>query len=453
MDRSGHKRSQTFYFVTSLIVIIGTSYSIAATVDGVTPSKGSLNGETRLTIDGSIFSTDQYSAGNTVKLVSSTAVYDCPVHKDGSTEVQIMCYTPQRMIEGDYYVRVAVDGEDVPLQNHCGGNPNSGDCKFTATLSSTPTITQIEPVSQSGLPGGILKLYGKIYSGVYGSNVPSSEITNGVTEKILRVYAASQLCELRGENDTFHGLELDNDGTSKYGYMKCLMKGTYVGNTNASFILEGEYGRSMPDSSLLRVASNDQIYMFQTYAEVTSVSPSTGSVKGGTYLTISGQYFDETKSAVRVMVGGTECDVTQPITDGKIECKTDAELSAPKYSGNRGLNYEHFNQTRFGFSDLTNLLNLYSNASDYSTSVIDHFYFQEDGWDSYSTRTHGYFVPPHTGDYTLHIKSDDEAILFFSMDEDPANKVQVASCKSATTKWNKRPEQTSNILSLQKDKQ
>lgn len=31
---------------------------------------------------------------------------------------------------------------------------------------------------------------------------------------------------------------------------------------------------------------------------------------------------------------GTECDVTQPITDGKIECKTDAELSAPKYSGN-----------------------------------------------------------------------------------------------------------------------
>jgi len=54
-----------------------------------------LNGETRLTIDGSIFSTDQYSAGNIVKLVSSTAVYDCPVHKDGSTEVQIMCYTPQ----------------------------------------------------------------------------------------------------------------------------------------------------------------------------------------------------------------------------------------------------------------------------------------------------------------------------------------------------------------------
>jgi hypothetical protein len=50
-------------------------YLFLATVEGVTPSKGSLNGETRLTIDGSIFSTDQYSAGNVVKLVSSTAVY------------------------------------------------------------------------------------------------------------------------------------------------------------------------------------------------------------------------------------------------------------------------------------------------------------------------------------------------------------------------------------------
>ena len=38
------------------------------------------------------------------------------------------------MVEGDYYVRVAVDGKDVPLQNHCGGNPNGGDCRFTVSI-------------------------------------------------------------------------------------------------------------------------------------------------------------------------------------------------------------------------------------------------------------------------------------------------------------------------------
>lgn len=62
--------------------------------------------------------------------------------------------------------------------------------------------------------------------------------------------------------------------------------------------------RSMPDADLLRVSSKDDIYMFQTYAKVTGVNPSTGSVKGGTLITISGEYFDETNSAVRVLVGG-----------------------------------------------------------------------------------------------------------------------------------------------------
>lgn len=60
----------------------------------------------------------------------------------------------------------------------------------------------------------------------------------------------------------------------------------------------------MPDANLLRVATNDQIYMFQTYAKITGVSPSIGSHRGGTQITISGQYFDETVSDVRVLVGG-----------------------------------------------------------------------------------------------------------------------------------------------------
>ena len=36
--------------------------------------------------------------------------------------------------------------------------------------------------------GEIYKLYGKIYSGLYGSNIPSDEITNGVSERILRYF-------------------------------------------------------------------------------------------------------------------------------------------------------------------------------------------------------------------------------------------------------------------------
>lgn len=91
--------------------------------------------------------------------------------------------------------------------------------------------------------------------------------------------------------------------------------------------------------------------------------------------------------------------------------------------GNRGLNYEQFSSTYHSFADLPNVADLLTNATDYSSSVIDEFYFDEKDLDEYSTRTHGYFIPPHTGQYTLHIKCDDAAILYLSTDEDPANKV------------------------------
>lgn len=93
------------------------------------------------------------------------------------------------------------------------------------------------------------------------------------------------------------------------------------------------------------------------------------------------------------------------------------------FAGNRGLNYEQFSSTYHSFADLPNVADLLTNATDYSSSVIDELYFDENDLDEYSTRTHGYFIPPHTGQYTLHIKCDDAAILYLSTDEDPANKV------------------------------
>lgn len=38
--------------------------------------------------------------------------------------------------------------------------------------------------------------------------------------------------------------------------------------------------------------------------EVTAISPSRGSIQGGTMLTITGQFFDETDFPVRVLLGG-----------------------------------------------------------------------------------------------------------------------------------------------------
>lgn len=45
--------------------------------------------------------------------------------------------------------------------------------------------------------------------------------------------------------------------------------------------------------------------MFVSPSEVTRVSPSKGSVMGGTLLTIHGRFFDQTDRPARVLVGGT----------------------------------------------------------------------------------------------------------------------------------------------------
>ncbi|KAG7245884.1 hypothetical protein CRUP_030010, partial [Coryphaenoides rupestris] len=97
-------------------------------------------------------------------------------------------------------------------------------------------------------------------------------------------------------------LELDRD-TSWWGHMSCRMTGGYVGHHNISYILDGQFGRSLPYKSQYTISALNRLAMFQTYAEVTGVSPSEGSVLGGTLLTIQGRFFDQTDRPALVLVG------------------------------------------------------------------------------------------------------------------------------------------------------
>ncbi|KAK3107766.1 hypothetical protein FSP39_021797 [Pinctada imbricata] len=359
-----------------MLIITGTS------ITEIFPKDGSIAGETRLSITGSGFSQDTLNQGNEVQLVSDRAAYACPVHKDGTTEDMVMCYTPPNMPEGYYWVRLKVDGNDVPDSRHCG-SASSSKCRFRVTSSATPTITSVEPTS--GAPGSILKINGRMYTDRYGSNVDES--TNGRTERILRVYAATQECSLKYNLDTVYGLALDNSGGSNNGHMKCKLGGTLIGNHNASFIIEGAFGRSLRDSNALHVYSNDQIALFQTYAEITSISPSAGSISGGTLVTITGVNFDdkETKAKTSVKIEGTDC-VVQSVTTTQIVCQAAAQPSVSvnhTYTGNRGLLWESWNTTSKSFSNIDDVGSLLSSASDYASSNIQEANFVEEAWDNY----------------------------------------------------------------------
>ncbi|MEO1518059.1 MAG: GEVED domain-containing protein [Bacteroidota bacterium] len=71
--------------------------------------------------------------------------------------------------------------------------------------------------------------------------------------------------------------------------------------------------------------------------------------------------------------------------------------------------------------------------------------------DNYGSRIRGYICPPQTGDYTFWIASDDNGELWLSTDDDPANKVQIASVPGWTNsrEWDKFSDQQSSPIRLQ----
>ncbi|XP_030003203.1 fibrocystin-L-like [Sphaeramia orbicularis] len=211
----------------------------------------------------------------------------------------ITCYT-RPMPDGQYVAHVIVDGVPIPDSKICRGSYKPYHCSIYVAWYRTPTIYSVTPVST--LPGSVLTIRGRIFTDVYGSNTAKS--SNGVNARFLRAYVTGMPCELlKPDSDDLYLLKLDSE-QSWWGYMSCRMTGSYVGHHNMSYILDSHYGRSLPEKSVYRITSLGKLGMLQTYADVKGVTPSSGSVMGGTFITIHGRFFDETDHPARVLVGG-----------------------------------------------------------------------------------------------------------------------------------------------------
>lgn len=62
------------------------------------------------------------------------------------------------------------------------------------------------------------------------------------------------------------------------------------------------------------------------FVVIDSISPAVGSIVGGQLITITGDFFDESKAPAEVMVGNDTCTI-ESITDTQILCRTPAEQS------------------------------------------------------------------------------------------------------------------------------
>ncbi|XP_061189118.1 fibrocystin-L-like [Saccostrea echinata] len=434
----------TFY----LLLLNGISVSESAKVTHIDPPFGSIAGGTRVTLYGDGFAANQFNwgsgnenLGNEVTIVSGTQSYKTEIHKDGSNENQIQFYTPP-LPAGKYGFRVKVDGKEVT--SLC--TADSSKCVFETIAWATPTIESVYP--RSGKPGTLLTVKGRIITTRYGSNIDESE--NGRTEKLLRVYAPQGYkCEMKAPGtDTFYGIGLEKE-TSWRGHFTCKTTGTYVTNGNISFIVEGMFGRSLPVNDVLKYSAEGAIQMFQTYAVINSVSPSSGSTSGGTKIKLTGQFFNNTEKPLRVEVGGKPCTNLKLLSDSEMTCDTPPEpASQPFYTGNRGLLYESWTTTAKTFATIDDVLTLDSSAADYNSSIIDETYFEDKSNQSFVSRLSGLFIPKHNSSYRFYIKCDDYATLYFSESSNSSEKQKIATCSKYTTSFFARSEQGSKLFTL-----
>ncbi|KAM4688908.1 fibrocystin-L [Discoglossus pictus] len=420
------------------------------------PNQGSVNGATRITIKGQGFAeANQFNygsgndnLGNAVQLVSATLSIPCDVEKDASHATQITCYT-RPMPADSYLVRVSVDGVPVPDINTCYGNLQSSSCKFLTHIYYTPIINSITP--SSGLPGTMITIQGKIFTDVYGSNTALS--SNGRDVRILRVYVGGMPCELLVPNsDNLYGLQLDTY-YADMGSMVCKLTGTYIGHHNVSFILDNNFGRSLPSLATYFVSSVNKIAMFQTFADITGISQSSGSTQGGTILTITGHYFDQTNSPAKVLVGGHEC-VIFGLTDTAITCRTPPKPSVlpALFSGGRGLKLEVWDIAKS--ISLDQALNYNETTPGYLGA--DWLDVASQTWPTGNNyivaRLSGFLVPSETDYYRFYIKGDDRYALYFSETGDPTSKVKIAYGNYIASSYISDSTRRSNVFQLQEGK-
>uniref|UniRef100_A0A3B4AF70 Uncharacterized protein n=1 Tax=Periophthalmus magnuspinnatus TaxID=409849 RepID=A0A3B4AF70_9GOBI len=185
------------------------------------------------------------------------------------------------------------------------------------------------------------------------------------------------------------------------------------------------------DSRILRAYIGGMPLLYN----VTGVSPSQGSIKGGTTLTIHGRHLgDQTDYPARVVVGGLPCEVLD-VADDKILCKTSEwqsnELGEAGVGG-RGLKMEIWNNTRPG--SLDDIWTYTDNTTGYWTKWVDStpFRFPHEH-DLFTTRTSGFLIPPSTGKFILHLHCDDRCELYLSNSSRPEHKVQATSYTNAFT--------------------
>ncbi|XP_045658178.1 fibrocystin isoform X2 [Ursus americanus] len=323
--------------------------------------------------------------------------------------------------EGLYYLEVHSGGQ-------VGGSPSPGlrdNCTFKFSRGQTPIVYQVTP--PSGVPGKLIHVYGWIITG--RSETFDFDAAYIDSPLILEAPGGKWVtaCSLvNRQTGSRYPLQEDHG----LGTLQCRVEGNYIGSQNVSFSVFNK-GKSMVHKNAWLVSAKLDLFLYQTYSEILSVFPETGSLGGRTDITITGDFFD---NPAQVTIAGIPCDIRH-VSPRKIECTTrapgkGARLTDPQ-AGNRGLLFE--------VGDAVEGLDLTSATPGYRWQIVPNASSPYGFWSKegqpFRARLSGFFVAPETNNYTFWIHADSQASLYLSQSEDPRTKVKVASVGVGIADW------------------
>ncbi|NWX85156.1 PKHD1 protein, partial [Nothoprocta pentlandii] len=401
-------------------------FAVTATGLHIKPQEGSIAGGTWITITlpGSASHQLEHSLASgshlEVSLVNpGLPRLPCdvsPMYFDSST---IRCRTRSSPREGLYYVELLSEGRMI--NNLTGMEKESCTFKFSAV--QTPVVYQISP--PSGVPGTLIELYGKTITGRYETLDFNVDYIDGPALLVSEGDGWTSLCSFVDKQAGHIYPVRVEDGL---GTLQCRVEGSHIGSHNVSFSVFNK-GRSTVHKDAWLISAKQDLFLYQTHSEITSVFPASGSLGGGTELTITGDFFEE---PVQITAAGVCCKV-QHLSPQKIICTIEPVIKSRRlagpHPGNRGLLFEVWDDA----SDLTEAGPGY--RWQFVPNASSPVRFLSGAKQSFSSRLRGYFVAPETNNYTFWIQADGQASLYLSLSQDPGCKAKIASLPEGNSEW------------------
>eukprot|EP00760_Papus_ankaliazontas_P016417 PhM_4_TR16797/c0_g1_i1/m.50591 len=394
-------------------------------VETIVPKRGSIYGETRVSVLGSGF--DIRGRSNDIFIGEGTDGVFCDPIPNECHDKRIVCLMPATEMRGTKPLTVRSFGAVAKCSV-------SGGCTYEFTPSRTPVVSRIIP-EWITTPATVE---------VRGSRFTNGDVSVGRFDFTMHI-ADEERCQ-----------QLDDATSSSF---LCGVEPMYAGTHKLKVVL-GDSGQ----------AGWSQATKLVIYPRINSITPNKGSRGGGQLITVFGSGFDRDPVNNRISIHGIACVVVQYLDEGVV-CRTGAAtVDTPNGKPVPGI-FKSGTLRRDmwlklpGTSIYEDLVALNAFHTPTHMEIVDGVHYAANQCEYCAVRFTGYFVANETGDHTFWIRGDDQVALWLSDSEnpkefrktgflttDPFNKFQVAFCSSATSSFDSFDTQKSRLIRMEKGK-